>query len=527
MRTGYDMRHEIASKLAPTLKLFAVIVVTEALILFSAAFLTPSTAFAAGESEIWDSSGAPDITSWTGDHNVITVESTATGVLVIPRAVTEISLNGPGFGGGTQVVDAGISLADGRSLNEALVINMSDLDLSSPPTQAAINYQGTSVFTLTLNLSQVSLRGGTSSSANFPADAILLPSADLNINTSGQARIAGGNNVAQYSLGGKGISARSLICSGDLEVVGGAGEYRPGEAIRIEGGALSVTHGELTAKAVRANGIEVRNSDITVAKGASLVAEGDMGIRASGGDIILFGSLDAKALGQFALSIGEVIFSDPQAHLTAANAGAQSSIDVSIAPSVEGYDFVARGGIKVYKNPDSADISATSGELFLVSLLVPTVPSFAPQQVGTIQMDARPISIASNATSEVHNVSVDLSDHNAFSLIPGDGTIAAGTTNTSWKMHPKSDLAPGVYTTDVIIMVGATTHHVKQVSFEVTASAAPKPLDPGNPASTPVVALAATGDEARFPASTIFVSFLVSAAALLTWSRSKKRSSNR
>ena len=260
----------------------------------------------------WNSSTVPVLTALNNDK-ILTIESGASGELIIPNDVSILTIIGAGAG--VNIPDTHITIT---STND-VTLTIEDLNITAPSGYtAALDYQGADK--LTLNLENVSITGG-SNSTSMGGHGILSQGRETVINASGAVTLTGGNSIG--STGGGGIATTGrLSVNGDLTAAGGVGTSAP--------------HG---------SGIQ-SYANVNISAGSSITATGVHGVWLSQNcNINLGGSLVALAKGigaKTALSLlgtGKVNFTAAAARLTVEDVNSDAYSDIRIIHSEVGYEF--------------------------------------------------------------------------------------------------------------------------------------------------------------------------------------------
>ena len=133
---------------------------------------------------------------------------------------------------------------------------------------------------------------------------------------------------------------------------------------------------------------------------------------------------------------------------------------------------------------DSAIASAKYTVVPATYTLEVAAPTFDAVKLGYVQPDAEAITITSTGNSAATISSVTLSGANAdsFTLTNGTAAVAAGGTNQTWAVRPKSGLAVGTYTATITVTYDGGAVAKADVSFTVSAL---------EPVKTPVISPAA------------------------------------
>ena len=292
--------------------------------------ITPAfTITASAQSHDWNSNTPP-----TGFVNgdAIIVESGASGTLEIDPAVSELTLDGDS---GTTTTDAKINITNTGNVT----LTNRNLTLTAPDGQAAITYGGGG--TLTLNLDNVTLNGGSNASGSggngidaSTATGTVIINATNDVNINGGDATNGGN----YGI----ITAAGLEICGGVTAIGGTGD---GDGVYICSDAKT----------------------LTVNSGASLAVKGRYGIRShQDGTINLGGTLTAIATGKTALLKDKVVFTDPAAMLTVqdATSDANSTFNISMSGDATGLEFYKTGNVTL-NSQTQATSTINAGTIFL------------------------------------------------------------------------------------------------------------------------------------------------------------------
>ena len=127
-----------------------------------------------------------------------------------------------------------------------------------------------------------------------------------------------------------------------------------------------------------------------------------------------------------------------------------------------------------YGDGKSASATASANVVEAAKLTV-TPPSFSDAPVGYTPA-AQAFTINNIGSIDAENVSINIMPNNGytyFTVIPGNSSISAGATDTSWSAQPKADLPAGVYTNNLFVAhsSGSTPSWIP-LSFTVTDSEA-------------------------------------------------------